>query len=254
MSHDLSTLPHLIVAGATGGGKTMFLRCMITSLVLRWEPRELQLLLIDLKSVDFTAFARLPHLRCGGIVTAPYDAIEALHALTDEELPRRTRLLRDAACPNFRDLAARDQECAAAPIVVIIDEFADLICVLDRHQRDDLERVVLRLAQRARAVGIYLVLATQRPSTEFISGSIKANFPCRVSFRLPQRLDSLVVLDQIGAEKLLGAGDMLLLHDGRLHRLQGYYVTVDEEVQLLTRKYPALVRPTPDPCPEGDHY
>jgi len=241
VSHDLSTLPHVLVAGSTNGGKTMFIRCMIVAFALRWAPSAIEILVVDLKSVDFTAFGGLPHLRGAGIISDPYDAIEALRELVDEELPRRTRLLQDAGCTNFRELTTRNNNCPAAPIVVIIDEFAELISVLSRQDRRQLERSILRLSQRARALGVHLVLATQRPSTDLITGSIKANFPCRVSFRLPQRLDSMVVLDQAGAEKLLGSGDMLLLHEGQLCRLQGYCMSIADETQLLTRKYPALV-------------
>jgi S-DNA-T family DNA segregation ATPase FtsK/SpoIIIE len=117
--------------------------------------------------------------------------------------------------------------------VVVIDEYAELVTILPKTEREEFERQILRLAQRARAVGIHMIIATQRPTTEFVTGAVKANLPTRISFRLPQRVDSMTIIDQPGAENLLGAGDMLLLHEGRLQRLQGYFVSMDEIATLV---------------------
>jgi DNA segregation ATPase FtsK/SpoIIIE-like protein len=230
--------PHILIAGATDSGKSVLLQSLILSLILRLSPEDLKILLIDVKSTDFGAFAQLPHLRNGEIISDPDHAIEILQSLTGEELANRTAILRKAGCSNWRELLALSPAPGLNNIVVVIDEFADLITVLPRQDRNALEREILRLAQRARAVGIYLIVATQRPSKEFLSGAIKANFPCRISFRLPSRIDSHVILDQGGAEKLLGSGDMLLMQDGKLQRLQGYFIPISQQADLIASKYP----------------
>ena len=234
----LATAPHILIAGATDTGKSVLLRCLILALILRLSPEDLEILLIDVKSTDFGAFANLPHLRDGEMISDPDRAIESLRSLTGEELTRRTAILREAGCTNWRELLAQSPACGSKNIVVIVDEFADLITVLPSQDRDALEREILRLAQRARAVGIHLIIATQRPSKEFLSGAIKANLPCRISFRLPSRVDSNVILDQCGAEKLLGSGDMLLRQNGTLQRLQGYFMSVGQQAELIAAKYP----------------
>jgi S-DNA-T family DNA segregation ATPase FtsK/SpoIIIE len=145
--------------------------------------------------------------------------------------------LQQTGCSNLRELRARRPEAGAKYLVVVIDEYADLGLSLEKPERADLERRILRLAQRARAAGIFLVLATQRPSVDFITGAVKANLATRISLRLPQRVDSQVILDQPGAEDLLGAGDLLLLHEGRVQRLQGYFASTDEISRLLNDRY-----------------
>jgi DNA segregation ATPase FtsK/SpoIIIE-like protein len=230
---DLECLPHLIVAGATGSGKTLWLLCAVLSLALRIGPANLEIVIIDPKGLDFSALTSLPHLRGGRVITDPTEAIDLLKDLLERELPARTELLRRAGCVNMRELRQRGND-EAKNIVVVIDEFADLMTVFQKSEREDFEKDVLRLAQRARAVGIHLILATQRPTAEFITGAIKTNMPTRISFRVPERVDSFVILDRQGAESLLGEGDLLMLNDGRLQRLQGYYISQDEIVRLLT--------------------
>jgi DNA segregation ATPase FtsK/SpoIIIE-like protein len=230
---DLTLLPHVLLAGGTGSGKSVWLRSFLLGLMLRLPSSALEVLLIDPKAVDYSALARAPHLRARHIITEPDEAIEHLRDLCGPELARRTQLLQEARCSNFRELRGRQPEIAAPYFVAVIDEFADLGLALDKAARAEFERHVLRLVQRGRAAGIFLVLATQRPSVEFVTGAVKANLPTRISFRLPQRVDSQVILDEPGAEDLLGAGDLLLLHDARLQRLQGYFASTEDAAQLL---------------------
>ena len=230
---DLATQPHILFAGASGAGKTVAEQVAVVSLACRLSPDQLEIVIIDPKAIDFSPFASLPHLRGGRIVTEPEEAINVLRELTGPELAARTRILQDARCPNIRELRARRPDLGVKHIVVAIDEYAELVTILAKTEREEFERQILRLAQRARAVGIHMIIATQRPTTEFVTGAVKANLPTRISFRLPQRVDSMTIIDQPGAESLLGAGDMLLLHEGRLQRLQGYFVSMDEIATLV---------------------
>ena len=230
---DLATLPHILLAGASGAGKTVAEQVALLSLASRLSPDQLELVIIDPKAIDFSPFAPLPHLRGGRIVTEPEEAINVLRELTGLELAERTRILQNARCPNIRELRSRRPDLGVKHIVVAIDEYAELVTILAKTEREEFERQILRLAQRARAVGIHMIIATQRPTTEFVTGAVKANLPTRISFRLPQRVDSMTIIDQPGAENLLGAGDMLLLHEGRLQRLQGYFVSMDEIATLV---------------------
>jgi DNA segregation ATPase FtsK/SpoIIIE-like protein len=232
---DLATVPHLLIAGSPGTGKTVWLQTALLSLSMGLDPSQLELIIIDAKRLDFLPFARLPHLRFGRVIEEPEEAIEVLRSVADAELSDRTRLLQEVGCPNFRELRERHPERPAKNLVIVIDELAELVTVLPKQERFEFEREILRLAQRARAVGIHLVVATQRPSTEFITGAVKANLPTRIAFRLPQRIDSAVIIDQPGAESLLGAGDLLVLHEGRLQRLQGYFVSTAEIVETVER-------------------
>jgi hypothetical protein len=230
---DLTLVPHILVAGGTGGGKSVWLRSVLLSLVLKYPSRALEILLIDGKAIDFGAFTSVPHLRGGRIVTEAEEAVALLKELAGPELRRRTQLLQDTRCSSFRELRLRKPGVDAGYLVVVIDEFADLAMTLDKPQRAEFEREIVRLGQRARAAGIFLILSTQRPTVEFVTGAIKTNLATRVSFRLPSRVDSQVILDGPGAEDLLGAGDLLLLHEGRLQRLQGCFSSIDDVSQLI---------------------
>ncbi|NTV99783.1 MAG: hypothetical protein HGA19_00590 [Oscillochloris sp.] len=231
---DLVRLPHLLVAGSTGSGKTMFLLGLITSLIWQHQAAELELLLVDPKQTDFVMFERLPHLREGRVFYEPSEAIEALQLITGTELDRRTKLLREAGCPNNLEYNRRHPNKRLSWITIIIDEFADIMITLSRTRREEFERQIGRLAAIGRSKGIHLVIATQRPTTDIITGTLKANIPGRVSFRLPSGTDSRTILDRTGAENLLGNGDMLALLDGAFQRLQGYYAPFDEIERLLT--------------------
>lgn len=235
---DIVQLPHLLVAGSTMSGKTVFLHAILLSLIARLAPEQLELLLIDPKATDFVLYNGLPYLRGGRVFTEAEDAVEQFRQLTDEELRERTRILQQARCPNLSEYNAANPDRALKPIVVVIDEYADLMAVLAKKERQDFEREINRLAQRARSVGIHLVLATQRPTADIVTGLLKANMPCRVSFRLPQRVDSQTILDQTGAENLFGRGDMLLLQNDKLSRLQGFYMSPTEMTAFLADRYP----------------
>jgi hypothetical protein len=227
---SITDLPHMLVAGATGSGKSVFLRSLIVSLSTLYSPEALQLVLVDPKRTDFGLFNNLPHLRgTEGVITDAQEAIDVLDHLVNHELEQRTQQLEEELYMDIHDYNDDHPDDPIPPIVVIVDEFADLSDVMDtKEQRDDFDLALKRLAQRARSVGIHLVVATQRPTADIIDGTIKANLPCRVSFRLESNVDSRTVLDQGGAEHLLGSGDMLLRHEGETTRLQGLFLSSDD--------------------------
>ena len=232
---DLSTMPHLLVAGATGSGKSVCINVLLCSLLLRHDPNEVKLLLIDPKMLELNAYRDIPHL-LHPVVTDPKDAYKALHWMT-LEMERRYRELARTGVRNIvgYNKKARDGELidengeGREPlpyVVVIVDELADLMIQVG----GEIETPIARLAQMARAVGIHLVLATQRPSVDVLTGVIKANFPSRIAFQVSSRVDSRTILDTNGAEMLLGRGDMLFLAGGRPTpiRLHGAFVSVEE--------------------------
>ena len=234
---DLASMPHVLIAGSTGSGKSVAINAMIMSLLFRTTPAQVRLILVDPKRVELGMYEGIPHLFTP-IITQPKLAANALRNAV-REMERRLKLLASKGVRNidtynrlFDDTPSLFTEEATADdgpipkIVIIIDELADLM-MLDGH---NVEESVTRLAQMARAVGIHLVLATQRPSVDVITGLIKANFPARVSFRVATKVDSRTILDANGAESLLGRGDMLYLPAGsaRVHRLHAPYVTEKE--------------------------
>ncbi|MGQ9547976.1 MAG: DNA translocase FtsK [Roseiflexus sp.] len=235
---DLADLPHLLVAGSTGSGKTIFLYSLLLSLIHLRGPESLTLLLIDPKQTDFVYFDGLPHLLGKQTVIEAKAAINWLSQLTTETLEARSQQLRAAYCRDIHDYNAQHPTTPLAPLVVIIDEYADLIQVLDKTGRQEFERQLVRLAQRARNVGIHLVIATQRPSADIVTSNLKANLPARVAFRLPSHHDSMTILDRAGAENLLGRGDMLFVHPPTVERLQGFFIDSNE-----IRRYLAQIRP-----------
>jgi S-DNA-T family DNA segregation ATPase FtsK/SpoIIIE len=265
---DLASMPHVIVAGATGAGKSVGLNVMLLSLLYRRSPEELRLLMIDPKVVELAPFDRIPHMLLP-VVTDMKQAANALKWAVDE-MERRYQLFADAGTknvatyngwvarvcrgeaknPNARVVVGKDHnglpdEVLAEPgsdeghvplpeklpwIVVVVDEFADLMM----QQGKEVETAVARLAQKARAAGMHVILATQRPSTDVITGTIKANFPTRIAYRVAQRVDSRTILDEQGAEHLLGMGDMLIKLNGtgETKRVQCPWVS-EEEVQRV---------------------
>jgi S-DNA-T family DNA segregation ATPase FtsK/SpoIIIE len=252
---DLAKMPHLLVAGATGTGKSVFLNSLLCSILCRKTPDELKLLLIDPKLLELSVYAGIPHL-VADVVTNPKRASAALAGVVRkmEERYQMMAALGVRSIQQFNERCDREvaaghshfhlkpkpgeEEGAEAPyqkipyIVVVIDELADLMVVCAK----DVEESLQRLAQMARAAGIHLVLATQRPSVDVLTGIIKANFPARISFQVSSRTDSRTILDQNGADHLLGSGDMLFLPPGtsKLQRLHGAFVT-ESEVADLTR-------------------
>jgi len=207
---DLADMPHVIAAGATGAGKSVGLNVMLTSLLYCRRPDELKLMMIDPKVVELQPYARIPHMVTPVIV----DMKQAVDALTwaVSEMERRYQLLASAGAKNIATFNARAKTSSGKLpyIVIVVDEFADLIA----SQGKAVEALVARLAQKARAAGMHLILATQRPSVDVITGTIKANFPTRIAFRVSQKVDSRVVLDEQGAEQLTGRGDSLVKLNG----------------------------------------
>jgi S-DNA-T family DNA segregation ATPase FtsK/SpoIIIE len=245
---DLARMPHLLVAGATGAGKSVGLNSMIVSLLYKATPRQLRMLMIDPKMVELKIYEDIPHL-LHPIVTDPKLASNAL-IWAVQEMENRYRTLAECGVRNIdqynslikdieayrRAMKKPEGEPIKLPdqlqfIVIIIDEFADLMMVASK----DVEDSVTRIAQKARAVGIHLIIATQRPSVDVITGVIKANFPSRISYQVASKIDSRTILDAMGAEKLLGNGDMLFLPPGtaRVRRIHGAYVAEKEITDIV---------------------
>lgn len=229
---DLARMPHLLVAGSTGTGKTIFLNTLILSLLYRNSPQIMRFILIDPKRVEFPVYEALPHLLCPVILDAQ-KAVNALKWLVSE-MERRFEILAEEKTRDinsYNEVAFREKKEPLPYIVLIIDELADLMVAKGR----EIEAGVVRLAQMARAVGIHLVVATQRPSVEVITGLIKANITSRVTFQVASQVDSRTVLDMAGAEKLLGSGDMLFISAEivKPKRIQGAFVSEKEVKRVV---------------------
>jgi S-DNA-T family DNA segregation ATPase FtsK/SpoIIIE len=230
---DLSDMPHLLIAGTTGSGKTVCVNSLIMSMVYNATPEELKFLMVDPKMVELAPFNGLPHLLCP-VVTEAKRVSSALQWVV-REMEERYQLL---AKEGVRNIEYYNQKKQRLPyIVVIVDELADLMVVA----QNQIEEAITRLAQLSRAVGIHLILATQRPSVDVITGVIKANFPARISFKVASKVDSRTVLDMNGADKLLGRGDMLFLKPGesKLIRAQGSFlndVEIERTVEFIAKQ------------------
>ncbi len=226
-------LPHVLVAGGTGSGKTIFLYSVVLSLTAAHGEESLELVIIDPKQTDFAKFGVLPHLRDAGVVTDASEGVQLLRTIADKDMAERSRLLQEARHRDVKAYNTTHPTALIRPLVVVIDEYADLVAVLPKKEREQFDLVISRLAARGRNVGIHLVIATQRPTADVITGNIKANMPCRISFSLPSGRDSQVILDEPGAERLLRKGDMLLMFEGQLTRLQGYFTDPEHLDHLL---------------------
>lgn len=249
---DLAKMPHLLIAGATGSGKSICINTLITSLVYRHPPRSLRLLMIDPKMVELSMYADLPHLR-HPVVTDPQDAATVLKWAV-LEMARRYSLLSVNGARSLAEFNRRAEEgqplrrpdgevsdgdaerslYTDGPlpyIVVVVDELADLMMSVQA----EIEKPLAQLAQKARAIGIHLVVATQRPSVNVITGLIKANFPCRIAFRVSSKVDSRTIIDQNGADALLGNGDMLFLPPGTSDpvRIQGAFISTEDTERMM---------------------
>ena len=230
---NLAKMPHLLVAGATGSGKTIFLNTLILSLIYKNSPEDLRLILVDPKRVEFSLYKRLPHL----LTSVIYDAEKTHNALEwlIGEMERRFDVLSEAKKRNigtYNEWAKKQEDEEVMPyIVLVVDELADLMA----KKQNEIESGIVRIAQMARAVGIHLILATQRPSVEVITGLIKANITSRVSFQVASQVDSRTILDMGGAERLLGAGDMLFVssNSSKPKRVQGPFVSEDEVKEIV---------------------
>jgi S-DNA-T family DNA segregation ATPase FtsK/SpoIIIE len=231
---DLGAMPHLLIAGATGSGKSVCINSIITGLLCDHPPEELKLLMVDPKMVELTGFDGIPHLLAPVIVDIE-QVVGALAWIT-RMMDSRYQKFSDAGARNIADynkkVARRRAEEQLPHIIVIIDELADLMMMAP----DETERYITRIAQMARATGIHLVIATQRPSTDVVTGLIKANFPARIAFAVTSQIDSRVILDTPGAERLLGRGDMLLMlpDSPKLQRLQGCFVSDGEMRKIVS--------------------
>jgi S-DNA-T family DNA segregation ATPase FtsK/SpoIIIE len=241
-------MPHLLIAGATGSGKSVCINTIITSLLLRTTPDEVRLVMIDPKRIELAGYEGIPHL-IQNVVTENEDALAALNWGVSE-MERRYELLQkynvrniDSYNKKIKKLKVEEPELEDDEIpyiVIIVDEFADLIMTIGR----DVEVPISRMAQMARAIGIHLIIATQRPSTKVITGIIKANFPARIAFQVASKIDSRVILDANGAEKLLGRGDSFFLPPGTgiAQRIHGAFIPDEEIVDVV-----AYLRTQPKP-------
>lgn len=228
MVGQLDKMPHLLIAGATGSGKSVMINTLLTSMLYRNSPSDLKLILVDPKQVELTPYNDIPHLLTP-VIVEPEKCISALKWAVNE-MERRYSLLAEEKVRNIKSYNELSREQSMPYIVIVIDELADLMMLAAR----DVEALIVRLAQKARAVGIHLVLATQRPSVDVITGLIKANVPARIAFTVASQVDSRTILDQGGAEKLLGKGDMLLLTPefNKPKRIQGAFVDDPEVVKV----------------------
>ena len=225
---DLTAMPHLLIAGATGSGKSVCVNSLIVSMLSQKSPEDVRLLMIDPKMVELKMYNGIPHLLTE-VVTDPRDAAKAFRWVL-YEMENRYRLLDENFARNISGYNRKMSE-KMPYIVIIVDEFANLMSISQK----EVEEAVVRLAAMSRAVGIHLIMATQRPSVDVITGLIKANFPFRAAFQVASRTDSRTILDMIGAEKLLGSGDMLFAPAGsmNLRRIQGAFISEEEVYRIV---------------------
>jgi S-DNA-T family DNA segregation ATPase FtsK/SpoIIIE len=232
---DLAKMPHVLVAGTTGSGKSGCVNAILSSILMQASPNDVRLVLVDPKQVELNHYENVPHLLTP-VVTSPRLAANVLANLIGE-MESRYGIMGEARCRNLAELNRARAKAGEAPlphILCVIDELADLMMVSPAEVEDS----IIRLAQKSRATGIHLVLATQRPSTDIITGTIKVNIPARIAFAVSSQTDSRVILDQGGAEALLGQGDMLLRGAGtsKLARIQGAFIT-EEEIARITKHW-----------------
>ncbi|MDE7396442.1 MAG: DNA translocase FtsK, partial [Muribaculum sp.] len=264
---DLAKMPHLLVAGATGTGKSVGLNVIIASLMFKKHPSELKFVLIDPKMVEFSLYAKLErHFLAKlpdedeAVVTEPTKAAAVLNSLCIE-MDNRYRLLKDAGVRNIKEYNAKFIHRRLSPdkghtfmpyIVVVVDEFGDLFMLAGK----DVEMPIARLAQKARAVGIHMILATQRPSADIVKGFIRANFPARMAFQVASRVDSMTILDRPGAQGLIGKGDMLCSNLSEIERVQCAFISTDEVEAMVEAVNDQVGYPEPyllpDYNPAGD--
>jgi DNA segregation ATPase FtsK/SpoIIIE, S-DNA-T family len=230
---DLAKMPHVLVAGTTGSGKSGCVNAILSSILMQASPNEVRLVLVDPKQVELNHYEHIPHLLTP-VVTSPRLAANVLSNLIGE-MESRYGIMGEARCRNLGELNRTRAKAGEPPlphILCVIDELADLMMVAPAEVEDS----IIRLAQKSRATGIHLVLATQRPSTDIITGTIKVNIPARIAFAVSSQVDSRVILDQGGAEALLGQGDMLFRGAGtsKLQRVQGAFITEEEVARITT--------------------
>lgn len=231
---DISKAPHLLVAGTTGSGKTIFLYSIMVSLLEQFGKDEVEFLIVDPKQTDFVFFDELPNLYGGKVVTDADEALEMLNRINEIDKEERMRLIRSCKSRDINSYNEKNPEHRMKRLIVLIDEYADLIQTAEMQgNRKEFERSLSMLAQKVRSLGIHLIIATQRPSANIVTGVLKANIPYRISFRLPSHTDSQTILDMPGAENLLGMGDMLVVTESDVKRMQGLFVTEQELTEYV---------------------
>lgn len=233
---DIADAPHMLIAGTTGSGKTIFLQSMLVSLLYQFGPEEIELLIVDPKQTDFIFFDDLPHLYGGHVVIDAEEALEKLQQINEVDKEERTKALRACRSKDIDSYNQKNPNNRMKRIVVVIDEYSDLIQAAEINgTRKEFESNLLMLLQRVRNLGIHLIIATQRPSAQIVTGKLKAVVPFRVSFRLPSHTDSQTILDMTGAENLLGKGDMLMKTEADTMRMQGLFVSENELEDFLEK-------------------
>lgn len=236
---DLAKAPHMLIAGTTGSGKTIFLYSIIVSLLHQFSSDELEFLIVDPKQTDFHFFENLPHLRGGRVLTDADEAITALETINAIDKQERTNTIKAANSRDIDSYNAKNPKNKMKRLVVVIDEYADLVQAAELQGKDvrkNFESNLCMLAQRVRNLGIHLVIATQQPRATIVTSSLKAVLPFRVSFRLPSHTDSQTILDRSGAEDLLGKGDMLMMTDSDTLRMQGFFITEEQLIDFIDSK------------------
>lgn len=233
---DVAGAPHMLIAGTTGSGKTIFLHAMLVSLLHQYSSDELELLIIDPKQTDFIFFEGIPHLYGGKVVIDAEEALERIQEINTKDKEERTAALRSCRSKDIESYNVKNPDKKMKRLVVVIDEYSDLIQAAEMNgNRKEFEKNLLMLLQRVRNLGIHLIIATQRPSAQIVTGALKAVIPFRVSFRLPSHTDSQTILDMSGAENLLGKGDMLMVTESDVKRMQGLYISEDELENFLNK-------------------
>ena len=233
---DIAGAPHMLIAGTTGSGKTIFLHAILVSLLHQYSADELEVLIIDPKQTDFIFFEGIPHLYGGNVVIDADEALKRIQEINTIDKEERTALLRSCKSKDIESYNLKNSSNKMKRLVVVIDEYSDLIQAAEMQGvRKDFEKNLLMLLQRVRNLGIHLVIATQRPSAQIVTGALKAVIPFRVSFRLPSHTDSQTILDMSGAENLLGKGDMLMVTESDTKRMQGLYISEDELEEFLSK-------------------
>ena len=231
---DLAKMPHLLVAGSTGSGKSVFINSVITGLISKKSPDEVRMILIDPKRVELTPYSQIPHLYTDEVIVDTEKAVSVLSS-TVTEMMNRFKVLEKIGVKNISDFNTKMYKTHKMwNLLIVIDELADLML----QGGNEIERLIVRLAQLGRATGIHLVVATQRPSVDVVTGLIKANFPSRVSFAVMSQIDSRTVLDSVGAEKLIGKGDMLFspIDNAQMSRIQGVFLS-ENDIENITSQW-----------------